>query len=126
VLAACLLTGVGCGKTKSTAELIADLQSAEERDRVIAVRLLSQRQGEAAQIVPALIGALGDSDGDVRWGAAIGLGYFGDEARDAIPALQAAQKDRDARIREAAATALSRIDPARFTAPTKGRKGRPK
>ena len=117
VLLLCLLACGGCGKKKSTEELIADLKSPQEQERLIAVRLLPQRRGDAAQIVPALIEALKDKDGDIRWSAAIGLGYFGDQARDAIPALQAAQHDRDARVREAAGVALSRIDPARFRAP---------
>jgi HEAT repeat protein len=116
VLLLCLLPCGGCSKQKSTDELIADLKSAQEKDRLIAVRLLPQRKGEATpRIVPALIGALKDEHGDIRWGAAIGLGSFGAEARDAIPALQAAQRDSDARVREAARVALSRIDPAQFT-----------
>src|SRR5260370_23766169 len=78
----------GCGKQKSTNQLIADLKSSEERERIIAVRLLPQREGEATLVVPALIGALKDKEGDVRWSAAIGLGYFGEQAKDAIPALQ--------------------------------------
>jgi HEAT repeat protein len=84
---------------------------------------LPQRKGDAAQVVPALIEALKDKGEDVRWSAAIGLGYFGDQARDAIPALQAAQRDRDARVREAARVALSRIDPnlAPKSAPDKAR-----
>ena len=123
VLLVCLLACGGCGKQKSTAELIADLQSSQERERVIAVRLLPQREGEAAQVVPALIEALKDKAVDIRWSAAIGLGYFGDQAEDAIPALQAAQHDRDARVREAAGVALSRIAPQRFPASSKpGRK----
>ena len=111
VLLLCLLACGGCGKKKSTDELIADLKSPQERDRIIAVRLLPQRKGDAAQIVPALIEALKDKEGDIRWSAAIGLGSFGEQAKDAIPALQAAQRDRDARVREAAGVALSRIDP---------------
>jgi HEAT repeat protein len=113
----------GCGETKSTDKLIEDLKSSQARERIIAVRLLQQRRGEAAKIVPALIEALKDSEGDVRWGAAIGLGYFGDQANDAVPALQQAQHDGDARVREAAGVALSRIDPARFPAASKGQKG---
>ena len=105
----CLLA-CGCGK-KSTAELIADLKSPRQRDRIIAARLLAQRKGEAAQVVPALVEALKDKENDIRLSAAIGLGYFGEQAKDAIPALQTAQRDRDARIREAASKALSRIDP---------------
>jgi vesicle coat complex subunit len=113
VLLLCLLACCGCGR-KSTNELIADLKSSQDRDRIIAVRSLPTRRGDAAQVIPALIEALKDHDGDVRRSAAIGLGVFGDQARDAIPELQAAQQDRDARVREAARVALSRIDPTRF------------
>jgi HEAT repeat protein len=119
VLWVCLLACGGCGNKKSTDQLIADLKSSQERDRLIAVRLLPQRKGDAAKVVPALIEALKDKGGDIRWSAAIGLGSFGEEARDAIPALQEAQRDRDARVREAAGVALSRIDPT--LAPKTGR-----
>jgi len=114
VLLLCLLACSGCSKEKSTAELLADLKAPEERDRIIAVRTLPTRKADAAQIVPALIEALKDKDGDVRVSAAIGLGSFGEQAKDAIPALEATQKSgRDARVREAANKALSRIDPSR-------------
>jgi hypothetical protein len=112
VLLVCLLACGGCGKQKSTGELITDLKSSQDRDRVIAVRTLPQRKGDASQVVPALIGALKDGDADIRWSAAIGLGTFGEQAREAVPALQAAQRDRDARVREAAGVALGRIDPS--------------
>lgn len=111
----------GCSKKKSTDELIGDLKSTEERDRVIAVRTLPQHTGDATKVVPALIEALKDKGNDIRLSAAIGLGNFGEQAKDAIPALQAALKDRDARVREAAGKALSRIDPARFPVQTKAR-----
>jgi HEAT repeats len=113
------LACAGCGKEKSTPELLNDLKGAGERDRVIAVRTLPGRKGDAAQVVPALIDALKDKEPDIRWSAAIGLGTFGDQAKDAIPALQAALSDRDARIREAAGKALTRIDPAKFPTPPK-------
>jgi HEAT repeat protein len=118
VLLVCSLASGGCGK-KSTEDLIADLKSSDEGERLIAVRLLQRRTSDAAEVVPALIGVLKDKDGDIRWSAAIGLGYFGKEAKDAIPALLEAKGDRDARVREAAGVALSRIDPMRFPAPTK-------
>src|SRR5690348_11338580 len=98
----------GCSRQKSTDELVKDLKSSDERDRLIAARLLQQRKGDAAQVVPALTEALKDKSEDVRISAAIGLGYFGEQARDAIPALQAARQDHDARVREAAGVALSR------------------
>jgi hypothetical protein len=103
-----LVACCGCGK-KSTSDLIADLQSGQERERLIAVRLLPQHKGDASQVVPALIGALKDKDADIRWSAAIGLGYFGAQAREAIPALEEARNDRDARVREGVRVALSRI-----------------
>jgi HEAT repeat protein len=115
-----LLACGGCGK-KSTDQLIEDLKSGQEKDRLIAVRLLPQRKGDAEKVVPALTEALKDKEGDIRLSAAIGLGYFGEQAQDAIPALQAAQRDRDARVREQAGIALSRIDPARFPVPSKAR-----
>jgi HEAT repeat protein len=121
-LLVCLLACGGCGRKKTTDELIADLKGSQERERIIAVRLLPQHKGDAAQVVPALIEALKDKDADIRLSAAIGLGYFGEQARDAIPALQAVEHDRDARVREAAGVALSRIDPARFHAPSRRRK----
>lgn len=118
----CLLA-CGCGK-KSTDQLIEDLKSPQEKDRLVAVRLLQQRQGDATKIVPAMIEALKDREADIRASAAIGLGYFGRQAGDAIPALQlATQGDRDARVREAAAVALSRIDPEKFQAPSGQRRG---
>jgi len=111
VLLFCLLTIAGCGKSqKSTDELIADLKSHQEKDRIIAVRLLPERKADAAKIVPAMIECLKDTQEDVRLSAAIGLGSFGEEARPAIRELQAAQKDADARVRRAAGNALSRID----------------
>jgi len=113
-----LLTASGCGK-KSTDQLLDDLKSSEERDRLVAVRLLPQRTGDAARIIPALINALKDKESDIRRSAALGLGSFAEQAKDAIPALQAAKGDRDARVRESAAIALSRIDPDRFPNPSK-------
>jgi HEAT repeat protein len=118
VLLVGLLFCAGCSKEKSTADLIADLDSSRERDRIVAVRLLPQRKEDAAQIVPALIGALKDKESDIRWSAAIGLGYFGEQARAAILALQIAENDRDARVREAAAIALARVAPDRFSPPS--------
>jgi HEAT repeat protein len=121
LLSLCLLACIGCGKKKTTNELIGDLKSSEERERVVAVRTLPQRKGDAAQVVPALIEALKDKEGDIRWSAAIGLGNFGEQAKDAIPALQAAQHDQDARVREAAGVALTRIDPIQFPAASRGK-----
>jgi HEAT repeat protein len=103
-----LLACSGCGK--STDSLITDLKSDKVGDRVAAARLLQHRQGDATKIVPALMAALEDKVDDVRWSAAIGLGYYGDKAKEAIPALEKLQSDSDARIREAARVAVKRIN----------------
>jgi hypothetical protein len=107
----------GCGE-KSTDHLIADLKSPREKDRLIAVRLLSRRTGDPARIVPALVAALKDPEHDIRRSAALGLGAQGADAKEAIPALEAARADADARVREAARAALSRIDPEQFPPPS--------
>src|ERR1700683_5020000 len=108
VIGLCLLAA-GCGKKeKTTAELLGDLND-PGKDHVAAARLLPQRRGEGAKIIPALIEALKDKDYDVGRSAALGLGSFGEEAKDAIPALQEALHDPDARVREAVAKALSRV-----------------
>jgi HEAT repeat protein len=111
-LSLCLLACAGCGKKKSTDQLLEDLKSPEERDRLIAVRLLPERKEDAERVIPALIEALKDRENDIRLSAAIGLGTFGEQAKEAVPALQQiAKSDRDGRVRRAAATAVSRIDP---------------
>src|SRR5438876_937273 len=122
----CLLPCGGCGREKSTDQLIQDLDSPQEKDRIIAVRLLQLREGDAAKVVPALTKALKGKEVDVRISAAIGLGYFGEQAKEAIPALQEAEHDRDPRVREAAGVALSRIDPEKFPVQTHPAKPRGK
>jgi HEAT repeat protein len=124
ILLACALA-CGCHRAKSTDELIGDLNSDKEADRIKAIRLLPQHKGDAAKVIPALIDSLKDKKNDeLRWSAAIGLGYFGEEAKEAIPALQEALRDKDARVREGAAVALSRIDPSKFQAPTNKSRGK--
>ena len=111
-----LLTScLGCSRQKSTDALIADLKSASEKDRLIAVRLLPQRTGDESKVVPALVEALDDQEADVRISAAIGLGQLGPAAKDAIPKLEPLQSDPNARLREAARVALSRIAPDKFS-----------
>jgi HEAT repeat protein len=118
---------LGCGGNKSTAELVQDAKSANEMNKIKAVRQLGDQQRDAEQTVPVLIESLKDKSVNVRRSAALGLGEFGDRAKDAVPALQAAQSDQDARVREAAGIALSRIDPSKFSPPSsKSKPGRGK
>jgi HEAT repeat protein len=106
-----LIACAACSKAKTTDELLADLNSTHERDRIIAVRLLPDHKADADKVVPALIACLKDDGGDIRLSAAIGLGNFGATAKDAIPALREAERDRDVRVIRAAGVALTRIDP---------------
>ena len=78
---------------------------------------MPRRKGDAAKVIPALIEALRDKSDNIRQGAAIGLGSFGEQAKDAIPALEALRSDPDVRVREAVGIALSRIDPTQFPNP---------
>ncbi len=112
-----LAVAAGCGRQKSTDELVGDLKSQSEHERISAARILGSRKGDADKTIPALIDSLHDADPGVRRSAAIGLGGYGPEAAGAIPALEAALKDRDVRVHEAAAAALHRIDPAQFAQP---------
>jgi HEAT repeat protein len=104
------LSFAGCSKGgRSTDGLIVDSKSADEGHRIYAVRLLQQRRKDAPKVVPALVDSLKDEHADIRWSAAIGLGYFGADAKSAVPALEKAKGDKDARVREAARVAISRI-----------------
>ena len=100
----------GCSQGKSTDGLIEDLSSVDELDRIKAVRLLQNRKGDATKVAPVLVDLLKDRSVNVRWSAAIGLGYYGAEAKTAIPALEEAKKDKDTKVREAAIVAISRIE----------------
>jgi HEAT repeat protein len=126
VLLVCLLACGGCGKNKSTDELLVDVKGTDVGDQLKAVRLLQTQKGDPAKVVPTLTEALNNKAVNVRISAAIGLGSYGEQAKEAVLALQAMQRDRDGRVREAAGLALSRIDPDRFPPPAKTQEGRGK
>jgi HEAT repeat protein len=117
ILLLCLAACLGCSKQKSTDELINDLKTGNEKDRIIAVRTLPRGEGNDEKVIAALTAALRDGGSDVRRSAAIRLGLYGDQAKDAIPELQKRLHDGDARVREAAGKALTRIDPDKFPTP---------
>jgi hypothetical protein len=62
--------------------------------------------------LPALIAALGDSDPNVRSGAASDIGYIGPAAAEAVPKLVALLSDRNEGVRNNACFALGGIGPA--------------
>src|SRR5438067_1603495 len=84
MLAGCfLLAGMGCGRSASTNELIAQARSNESADRVKAVRALGKRSADAEKVVPVLVERLQDVDAFVRRDAAHALGQIGPAARSA-------------------------------------------
>ena len=80
VLAACC----GCGR-KSTDQLVQDLKAPRSADQIIAVRLLPQRKGDAAKVIPALIEALGTSRTASAGAPRSGLGRLGNRPRTRSP-----------------------------------------
>ena len=78
---------------------------------IFVLPLLSKKAASAADI-PALIGALKDSDPLVRENAATALGWLGEAAREAVEPLVAALGDEDVYLRGAASVALGRIGAA--------------
>ena len=122
----CLFACSGCTNEKPTSELVNDVKGKNVLDKISAVRLLAERDKDAAHAIPALIETLKDKDTLVPKDAAISLGNFGEQATDGIPGLQALKRDSDAKVREAAGIALSRIDPSRFSPPSKVRPGKEK
>jgi HEAT repeat protein len=105
--------GMGCGPQKSektTADLLRELKDSDEAARIKAAEGLGDvSSGEAAQVVPALEGALKDASPYVRQAAATSLGAFGTEARAAVPGLQKALNDPDELTRLRADRSLKKI-----------------
>ena len=122
VLVLGLLAAVGCGKTKSTDELIGDLNSTGSRADHIGSYPASGKGRSDKDRAGADRRSQGQGGRCRNRGAALKLGSFGEQAKDAIPALQTAPRNRDARVRESAGIALSHIDPAQFPLVAKLRK----
>lgn len=67
---------------------------------------------DVSAALPALIKALGDSDPNVRWGAAAVLGNIGPAAAEAVPKLVALLHDENEGARNTACIGLKGIGPA--------------
>ena len=112
IIVLCLVVlSAGCGRGKTTADLLEQMRAKESAQRLHAIKALGERGKDAATVAPALALALRDEDAFVRRDAAEALGRIGPEARQAAPALVATLKDKKANVRLAAAKALKRIDP---------------
>src|SRR5207248_947659 len=76
-----------------------------------AVESLGKISPKSKTVIPALLEALKEVNGDVRHFAVETLGSLGSEAKSAMPALIEMLTDRDADIQLQAVAALVRIDP---------------
>jgi len=81
--------------------------------RMSAALALGEIEKEPAVVVPALIWALGDTDSNVKRGAAAGLRGYSDrvEARAAVPALVRLLEDSNPGVRSYARETLRLLEP---------------
>ncbi len=85
-----------------------DLAATAVEGRRQAARALGESPERARRHVPALLRAMSDPDGEVRWRADFALGRVG---RDGVQGLVAGLADADARVRRAAAYVLGPMGP---------------
>jgi len=89
--------------------------------RFYAVSAVMDIGGEPGVVVPALTGALKDSNVNVRWNALVGLSMFGDRARPAVANILKMLSDQGmvggSSITQQVETALWRIAPEKVGKP---------
>jgi HEAT repeat protein len=88
--------------------VLEDLRHPNEIVRVKAASTIGDF-GPGAEVIPALVRALGDESPRVRSASARALGRIGSDGAAAVEALTARLQDEDAAVRSDAATALGRI-----------------
>jgi HEAT repeat protein len=104
-----VLTLVGC-TGRPTNEWVDQLKAVDSKDRIHAIRALSERPADAETVVPALSDSLKDRDPFIRRDAAQALAKLGPNARAALPALRPLLKDKNHQVRRAAEDAIKKID----------------
>jgi HEAT repeat protein len=113
LIALVLLSFVGCGKAPPTTRVnhwIETLRSPDAKLRKKAAFTLGNLGTTDPAVVPALRGALSDTDSAVRREAILALVKCGPLAGDAIPTLtQMQRRDPDARVRQCAAKAVEKL-----------------
>ena len=114
VLLCCL---IGCAGKKAPVTVhgkpiaywIDELKRPDFKARKKAVAALGQVGKADPAAIPALVGALTDSDGRVRDESVLALLKIGPDAKEALPALENLRRDRETTIRDHAAKAIARI-----------------
>jgi hypothetical protein len=117
LIAACCISIGGCGKPqtplaggKPVSHWVQAFNDPDSKVRQEAAFKLGNVGSSDASVIPALIGALKDSDARVRCEAILALLKSGHDANQAIDALTELQRhDRDPKVREYAAKALKKL-----------------
>jgi HEAT repeat protein len=94
---------------KPIAYWAAESKRPDPKARKKAVSALGQVGKADPATIPALVGALADSDGRVRDEAVLALLKIGPDAKEALPALDNLRRDREPTIRDHAGKAIARI-----------------
>lgn len=100
---------VGC--TDPVAEQLALLKSPDLQPQLRAIKRLKPRATDDPRVLPALVGAAGSEEAEVRLAAHSAIGAAGSQAEPHLPLLVAACDDPDRSVRVAAALAVKAIDP---------------
>jgi HEAT repeat protein len=116
-----ILALVGCGGAKPT--LIAgkpvdhwlkQLENPDAKERKNAVFKLEALGTADSNVLPALIGALKDSDATVRCEAIVAVARWGNDAGEAIPILtEMESNDPSTEVRDYAAKAVKKLSAAK-------------
>jgi hypothetical protein len=103
----------GCGKTQPTmagGKWAEALRSPDAKVRKRAAFTLGNIGWSDAAVLPALMGALKDSDAGVRCEAILALLKYGPGAREALTKLEEMRRqDRNAQVRQYAAKAVEKL-----------------
>ena len=105
------LIAIGPAGRVATPLFLRDASSSNRVVRRVAVETLPHVKSEPKLIVPVLVNSLKDTDDEVRFTAAIGIAWFGDDARQAVPAMLPLLNDSNSAVREAVSVTLEFIDP---------------
>jgi HEAT repeat protein len=116
-----LISLSGCGRARPTmagGKWAAAVRDPDAKMRKKAAFTLGNIGPSDPAILPALIGALKDTDAGVRCEAILALLKYGPGAKVAMSELtEVRQKDRDAKVRDYAAQALAKIEGNKSSSP---------
>ncbi|MFO0792215.1 MAG: HEAT repeat domain-containing protein [Pirellulales bacterium] len=110
LLAALFALPTLAAESQSVDEMLKAATSGAKDARYTAIDDLGERHANAAQVVPALVKQLGDSDPQVRWRTARTLGEYRGQAKEAVEAVRQLLSDEDVVVQYHAAVALGKLE----------------